>query len=437
MTLQAVPDLAPDAGGPDAGGPVAGPAALAAAALRRSLTGSPGRLRVVGAVGILAVLLLAAVGTLAMQARAAALDTARADAEQLVRVQTLRTTLVQADADATNAYLTGGLEPPARRADYEASLARAAILVSEASRAKPSDAATLGQVNQVLVSYAGLVEGARASNRQGKPVGVAYLRQASALLRSDALPALSRIVDANATRVDGAYTASRNAAYQFWAAGMVAVGVLLWSQVWLARRSHRYFNLPIAATTVVILLVLMVCGLGMSAAQSTAQKVRDGSYATTAALVQARVSAFDAKSNESLTLISRGSGKVFETGAKSAYDDAAKQLSRTGLQSDFGLGAWVKVHQKIRALDDTGGFTGWDRAVAIATDAGPQDSNPTFLAFDQGSSQALKAAAARTSGELASARDSVWLESWLLLGAAVLAAIAVWWGISERLGEYR
>ena len=45
-------------------------------------------------------------------------DPGRANTDQLVRIQAIQTNVVQADADATNAFLVGGLEPPAQRADY-------------------------------------------------------------------------------------------------------------------------------------------------------------------------------------------------------------------------------------------------------------------------------------------------------------------------------
>ena len=42
-----------------------------------------------------------------------------------MRIQAIRTNLTQADAAATNAFLVGGLEPPATRAAYLAGLAGA------------------------------------------------------------------------------------------------------------------------------------------------------------------------------------------------------------------------------------------------------------------------------------------------------------------------
>jgi hypothetical protein len=426
MTLQAVPDLAPRARST--------PAAAAATAVRRSFTGSPGRLRVVGGLGILAVLLLTAVGTLAMQARANALTVARQDAEQLVRVQSLRTALVQADADATNAYLTGGLEPASGRAQYESYRSRAAKLVAEASRANPADAATLADVNDVLVGYTELVGTARANNRQNLPVGNTYLSIASKQLRDQGLTALARVVQANDERVAAAYTASRNAAYQFWAVVLIGLGVLVWAQLWLARRSHRYLNLPLAGSTVLLLVVAAVGGLGMAQAQSRANDTRADAYRRTTAIAQARVDAFDAKSQESLTLINRGSGATTDP-ADASITAAKGGLAKSRLTDDFGFTAWDAVHAQIRKLDKDDG--NWDGAVDKAIGAGAQDSNALFQKFDQASAGALTQAAGQVSSDLRSGSSAVLLRSWLLLVVGLLAAAGVWWGISERLGEYR
>ena len=82
--------------------------------------------------------------------------------------------------------------------------------------------------------------------------------------------------------------------------------------VWLARRTRRYVNVPLAAG-------------GPDRArdpgrrrgrarggQAEVDTTRDGVYAATLSTAQARIAGFDAKSNESLTLIARGSGGAFE-----------------------------------------------------------------------------------------------------------------------------
>ena len=80
---------------------------------RARSSGTPGRMRILGAIAIVACLVF---GVVALpRGRRGSTPTssdARDNAAQLVRIQTIRTSLVKADANATNAFLVGGLEPP-------------------------------------------------------------------------------------------------------------------------------------------------------------------------------------------------------------------------------------------------------------------------------------------------------------------------------------
>ena len=67
---------------------------------------------------VLASLLFGLVAAYSFRAADGALTRAGANTDQLVRVQAIQTKLIQADADATNAFLVGGLEPAEQREDY-------------------------------------------------------------------------------------------------------------------------------------------------------------------------------------------------------------------------------------------------------------------------------------------------------------------------------
>ena len=161
--------------------------------LAGAISGTPGRMRVLGAIAIVAGLVFGVVGFLAVSGFHSDLDEARTNAEQLVRIQSIRTNLVTADANATNAFLVGGLEPPEARDAYTEGIATTARALAAASAARADDSTALERVNRVLTQYTGLIEAARANNRQGFPVGAAYLRQASRVLQDEALPSLATL----------------------------------------------------------------------------------------------------------------------------------------------------------------------------------------------------------------------------------------------------
>ncbi|MCW2527851.1 MAG: hypothetical protein JWM76_2711 [Pseudonocardiales bacterium] len=181
--------------------------------LRLFVAGTPGRLRVYGALAIGACHLCGVFAFGGATPKADALSGARSDAAQLLRIQAIRIDLVTADASLTNAFLVGGLEPPAERATYEESIATAAKTLAEAAGAGGADAAALAKVNDTITAYTGLVESARANNRQGYPIGAAYLRTATSLLRNDALPGLEAISAAEQDRIDDSYASSAYASY--------------------------------------------------------------------------------------------------------------------------------------------------------------------------------------------------------------------------------
>src|SRR5258706_9198485 len=98
-----------------------------------AFSGTPGRMRLFGAIAIVVSLLFGVLAFLAVTGYSSDLDNARSNSEQLVRIQRIRTNLVKADANATNAFLVGGLEPPAVRDAYTNGIATAARALAEAA----------------------------------------------------------------------------------------------------------------------------------------------------------------------------------------------------------------------------------------------------------------------------------------------------------------
>ena len=419
---------------------VAGRVVDAKASLRRSLSGTPGRLRMLALLTVAVSLIFAISAYSAFGSADTALGRAGANAAQLVRIQAIHTNLVRADADATNAFLVGGLEPADQRANYVSSMSQASNLIAEAAKAQPADGPALGALNTSVLTYAGLIEQARATNRQALPVGAQYLRVASSGLRSDALPILDALVKANDARVRAEFNAAKGASAALTASGVLALLVLIGAMIWLSRRTHRYLNVPLAGATAAVLLTLVVGAIVLAAIGSSVDTVRDGSYAATLATAKARIAAFDAKSNESLTLIARGSGSAFESTWLSSskvvavQSSAAARLSSDATNMGALWAAYVATHKQIRAADDGGN---WDSAVTQAIGSGPTSANTTFNAFDARSSAALTSSSSAATDSLDAPRTWLLFVGWLGLLVGIAAAVSAWWGVSLRLEEYR
>lgn len=394
--------------------------------------GTPGRMRLLGALGVIAALVLGAICAQALIGSRAAADRAATNIAQVVRAQTLQVDLLRADALATNAFLVGGLEPSQQRAAYDQAMTAVTEGITKAAAAQPADGDALAALSAKVQTYANLVEQARSNNRLGKPVGATYLTQASAGLRSDAIPIIESVVTANKGRAQAEFGRADSSGLLL--VGVVAVIVLAGIAVWLARRTHRYLNGPIALAFVLLVLGLIVALSTIGTIAATTTEVRTNQYQDTVLLAQVSTAANDARANESLTLIKRGSGAPNQQ----AWQDDATTVGQalTGYSAPL-LDEWqayAKAHEQIRKLDDTGK---WDEAVALATSSEPTAPSARFAQFDKDVTAARDTASQAAVERIDSLGGNAPAAA---IGVGALSLIACWLvirGMGKRIEEYR
>jgi hypothetical protein len=408
-----------------------GEAGKSAAKSKRS---TPRRLRLLSLGVVVVGLIIGVIGALIFSYLAFSLSRAKADVAQLIRVQQIQSNLLSADATATNAFLVGGLEPPAQRAAYDQAMSSTSALIAEAAQAQPADGAALSALNQQVLSYTGAIEQARANNRQGLPVGAQYLRNASAQLRSDALPILDNLVSANAARAADEMKAG--VGYVILVVSLLALGGMIAAQLWLARRFKRTINVGVLASSIVLLVIVIGTLVVVQQLRSGLNEISSGSLAAVNTAANARINANNAKSNESLTLIARGSGQAFEEAWKSSANSVSESLGRLPDQPELASQwqAYADVHSQIRALDDGGQ---WEKAVARATGSGKNSSNTVFGTFDGNLAGYLDSVSQDASNSLADEQPVMVVAAILILLGGLAAALLGRWGVAERLREYR
>jgi hypothetical protein len=355
------------------------------------------------------------------------LQRAESSTAQLIRVQEIQTDLLRADANATNAFLVGGLEPADQRQAYDDAITQASQLVAEAADAEPADQAALSTLNSLLIDYTADIELARANNRQGFPVGAQYLREASSGLRADALPILDNLVEANADRAASQMNAWISIVFGI--VGLVVLAFLVWAQIGLARRFKRRFNVGLVVASVVGAVTLLVGLIALGWTAATVGSLRDGAFTDVRDAATARIEGNNAKSNESLTLIARGSGASFEEAWQASATVVEQRITRFR-DLDTLWQPYADVHTQVRKLDDGGQ---WDQAVRVATTG----SNTTFTSFDDALDGLVDSSADGISAGLGSATP------WLVIGAVLSFAAGIVMaafgrrGVAQRLKEYR
>ncbi|WP_406476307.1 hypothetical protein [Streptomyces platensis] len=434
--------------------------------LRAAATTEPGRLRVIGAVLALLVVLFGAVTAWQVAGRAAAADDVVEHSQPLTAdAASLYRSLADADTSAAAGFLAGGEESRATRDRYAADIRTAsALLVKASANSAGSDGAgaQIAKLNGGLPRYTGLVETARANNRQGLPLGGAYLRYAHEQMRTELLPAARALYDAETDRLAGDYATAEARPWWALAAGSVALGALGWAQRRHYRRTNRVFNRGLLAATAASLVVLgwLVAGHTVARAELT------GSYEHGArslrVLNEARIAALRARGDENLTLVARGAvltdGRqdFYEAGFRAGMTElagagdhgAAAARSRLGAALELAddeagrrpvraaltqVRQWQARHAQARAADEGGDYEG-----ALAKVIGAEGS--TGESFDRVAA-GLERALVHEQAEFRSAADGgrAALRG-LPVGAGVLAglgALGAVLGIGRRLAEYR
>ena len=380
------------------------------------------------AVSVVAALLLGAVGAWQLLAARQASLAAAHNTEQLIRVQSIQTALLHADAIATNAFLVGGLEPEQQRADYDQSIADASVLITEAAEAQPADRESLARLNTAVAGYAAQIELARSNNRQGYPIGSEYLREASADLRSTAMPLLDNLVQANSDRAQAELF--NNGPTGLLLVGLLCLAAMVVASVLAARRFRRVLNPGLALGLVLMIVALSVGGATLNSRAADGATISAGSFATVRSLATARISGNDAKAYESLTLIARGSGAAYQKSWQQAADRVTDALG-SGTPARSAWDAYTAQHTAVRKADDGGS---WDAAVASATGGGK--ANQAFGAYDSAAKAALDAASLRTGADLAQSGRGTLPAAIVVMVLTLAAAVLSAWGLSKRMREY-
>ncbi|MBL1098106.1 hypothetical protein [Streptomyces coffeae] len=426
---------------------------------RAAATTEPGRLRIIGAVLAVLVVAFGAVTAWQVTDRQSAADAVAgrsqplsADAARIYR------SLADADTTAASGFLAGKEEPAEVRKRYEKDISTASQLLVRAAATTDGAASAreeIRTINRLLPVYTGLVESARANNRQGLPLGGAYLRYANDTMRGGLLPAAGRLYEAETARLGEDYGDAKAWPWAALGTGVLALGALGWAQRRNYRRTNRVFNHGLLAATAAATVVLLWMVVGHAVARAQLNDSDEHGAASLYVLNEARIDALRARADENLTLVARGA-VVVENGAdkgKDAYEvsygsrmkSLAGDLRGAREAADDSAGRdpvdsavsavreWQKRHQAARSADDAG-----DYGEALKKVIGSGDS--TGRSFDTVDTLLAKAVDHEQREFQRAADDGRGAFTAMAAGAGVLAALGALGavlGIGRRLSEYR
>ena len=423
-------------------------------ALTRRLRTTPGQMRFASATTALMTIVVSVAAIAVLHTRHDATQALASVAQpSLLHASNAYASFSDADATASVAFLTGDLDLIYGRSRYISDLDTATRELAAISRTAGTTAEierSILVINQQLPTYTGLVENARSNNRQGFPVGPAYLRRASETMRTAILSNVLSIYREEASKLGAAYDSGASQTGPLFLLGVAAALIvfMLGVQFWLARRTRRILNLGWLAAAVIVAAVTAAVGVVIASNSRNLESARRQGSGATAQLASARILAVRAQADQSLALIARGSGSSFSEdfdevvlrlrghnqypGLAAQVRDTLRRLGRSESADriDAELSAFFKEHQAIAVLEDKGAYPD---AIAQTSKSEAPHMDHVVIVLDQ----EIAASQRRFTTSIRDASFDAPI-MYLVVGmGAVLVCVFIAAGMYPRLREYR
>jgi len=412
------------------------------------MTGTtPGKLRL----GMFAIFILAICFAIAgyvgvSGARSSVNTIARDAVPSIVTAQSVRVKLLQMDSLAAQEFLAGGAASGAQaRVKYEAvrkELGEQLTVAAKNISFGRDEQTPLETLMDKVQAYNGLVEAARANNRQGFPVGAAFLRMASTMLHDEMLPQTQAIDQLNVKQLESEYANFKSASVIhigfIVASGLALLVVLAYMQIFISKKMRRSFSIPLLAASAVVVALTAYSTVGMTLQRSNLGTAKESSFVSAYNWLEARGAAYDAKTDQSLFLIALGAGAKYEESAKIKVQKLT--AAATGNQqgsSENALSAlrnYVQQDERIRTYDKTGKRS---EAVNLALGNGTQEAQKAFDDLNQALTANLTTATTSFEASIASAESNInYLDLVFIILSLVVVALG-YFGLTPRINEYR
>ena len=289
------------------------------------------------------------------------------------------------DAQVANVLLVGGDATLAadRSQDltiYGRDRATADADLTQALATSGGNAAAQRELRSVLDGvgqYEALAADALLTDQQGRSsvgrapaASLGYYQQATDLMATSILPAVSSLTSVSASKLNASYTdgtsTARATAGVVIAAGVALIAVLVALQLYLSARFRRLVNPALVAATLVAVALVITAATRLSAEAGHLKVAKQDAFDSILALTQARAVSYDANADESRYLIDPARAAQYQQ----SFLAKSQQLANVGNVGIFGYDAALATD--IRAYD------GDNSDVRFGGDLGAEFGNITF-----------------------------------------------------------
>ena len=387
-----------------------------------------------------ALLMVAVVGYIAVMGRESATAASVNITEPLlVDAQTVYTSLSDADTTAAGALLAGPIEPTALRQRYALDVARASSAAEDAARRSQSSSTLVTSLNSLSVGipiYTGLVQEAVVNNRLGYPVAGAYQGEASSFLRTHLLPAAHQVYRSELAQLESNQSSAKAVGPLIGALLLLllTLGVLIAAQVWVRRRFRRRVNVGLLVATVLVGVLAVWALVGATAQANRIDAAAAAGTGPLDAYTQARQLALQARADDELTLVSRGSVGSYAVDFAAVWPQLKGVIAtQQDSHSTSAAAALLVAHNRISALLSEGQFL---KAIAVGSGTS-SDGLPAIAAhLDASLVSGLDTAQQRFNSDTTSAANDLSGLAWGVVIVCLVALGLALVGLRSRAKEY-
>ena len=415
------------------------------------ITTSPGKITLMTVIISVAIFAAGYAMSVSSETRQTHLDELITNTEPVsYNAHVLYSSLSVADTTATTGFVQAGIEGPMNRVRYNTAIDRASVAATDtASSADTSNERLMELVTEIqrqLPIYTGLVETARTNNRAGNPVSVAYMAEASAMMRNEILPMASELYNMTSRAVSDQQANMMRPQWIPLSGLLAALAMLVVAQWWLMRITRRRINKGFAgATTFMLVATIWVAAADWTTWQAGTKGFEEASDPLKS-MTTARIYAQQTRTTETLALVRRQSIQGSTTGFNATISQIKRALAEYEqtsqgqtpehqaliLQARNAMSDWSQQHDQFTVFLRNGNY---NAAVTTALDAN-ESGQTSFDELDTALAELINDSRVSMRAYIESGLAATALVAIAVLILSIAAVVALWIGIRPRLQEY-
>lgn len=373
---------------------------------------------------------------------------------------TLYTSLSQADTLATTSFIQPGLQTAESHREYLGTVDKAILAADEVLRGSVEAAASgadgrdaevqelVRDIQRRLPQYTALMERAQANQRVGNPLGIAYMTQASTMMREDMLVKAERILVITRSQVeDDMRSLARPQIIPLTGlfaavAALVAAQWILWRM--FRRRLNRGF---LAATGLMLAAIIWVVSANYGAwiAGTRGFESASGPFEE---LTSARIAAQETRTDETLTLLTRRTDERSGSTMKETSDQVTRALETVdnepslndaaplSADASAALTDWRLAHARMMNNLQSGDYEAAVALAASTSEEGVPSAAVAFKRLDSALARLISLSREEIRMNIAGGLNASDAVAPGVMVLSILATICTWVGVRPRMQEY-